>query len=159
MAWRQVSVGRINADQQKTVATHAGEISTSTQPNGGAGAPTVTQIFRTGPLADETFWAAMGKGPEERRAALKRKTAEILASPQLGMRRRWFMAMLENYQSGDLAAVHGGMIEQELLGGRFNKEYEQMMERASEVDGAVVLGEIKKESGGPGRSTNPWQAK
>ena len=159
MAWRQVSTGSVNAGQQKTAVEHGGEISTSTRANGGASAPSVTQIFRTGPLADDSFWAAMGKGPEERRAALQRKTAEILSSPQLGMRRRWFMALLENYQSGDLAAVHAGMIEQEMLGGRFNKEYEEMMQRASEVDGAYVLGKIKKESGGPGRSTFSWQAK
>jgi hypothetical protein len=159
MAWRQVPIGGMNAGQQRAVTTDMGKGSSSTMTNSGVGAPSVTQIFRKGPLADDAFWAAMGKGPEERRAALQRKTAEILSSPHLSMRRRWFLALLENYRSGDLAAVHAGMIEQEMLGGRFNKEYEEMMERASEVDGALVLGKIKKESGGPGRSTFSWQAK
>ena len=124
-----------------------------------AAAPSVTQIFHDGPLADEAFWAALGKSPEARRAAFQRKTGEILSSPRLAMRRRWFIAMLENYQSGDLAAIHAGMIDQERLGGRFNKEYEDMMERASEVDGDVVLDKINRESGGPGRSTHSWQAR
>jgi hypothetical protein len=102
---------------------------------------------------------ALNKSPEERRSALQRKTGEILSSPRLAMRRRWFIAMLENYQSGDLAAIRAGMIDQEHLGGRFNKEYEDMMERASEEDGAVVFDRINRESGGPGRSTHSWQAR
>jgi hypothetical protein len=115
--------------------------------------------FQEGPLSDATFWEAMKKSPEERRSALRSKTAEILASPQLSKRRRWFAAMLENYQSGDLDSVHRGMIDNELKGGRFNEEYEQMMERAAEVDGHRVLNEIQKESGAPGKNTNPWQAR
>ncbi|MES2709429.1 MAG: hypothetical protein V4726_22715 [Verrucomicrobiota bacterium] len=67
--------------------------------------------------------------------------------------------MLENYQPGDLEAIHQGMMTQEKLGGRFNKEYEQMMERAAEIEGAVVMNIIKKESGKPGAPVHEWQAR
>lgn len=121
--------------------------------------PTTADIFPTGPLADQAFWKALGQGGAVRAAALKDKVAEILSSPLRYSRRRWFAALLENYQAGDLPAIHDGMIAQEKVGGRFNKEYEQMMERGAEVEGEVVLNLIKKESGKNGAPTHDWQAR
>ncbi|RYD29137.1 MAG: hypothetical protein EOP86_22115 [Verrucomicrobiaceae bacterium] len=67
--------------------------------------------------------------------------------------------MLEHYQFGDLEAIHGGMMAQEKLGGRFNKEYEQMMERAAEVEGAVVMDIVRRENGKPGSPLHEWHAR
>ena len=120
---------------------------------------TVEELFPGGPLADAAFWRALRQGGAAREAALRGKVSEILASPRLYARRRWFAAMLENYHPGDLEAIHQGMLDQEESGGRFNKEYEQMMERAAEVEGRVVMDIIQKESGKPGAPVHDWQAR
>lgn len=109
----------------------------------------IRDFFPQGPLSEEAFWNALPQGGA-RAAAPREKASEILASPRLYSRRRWFAAMLEHYQSGDLEAIHGGMMAQEKLGGRFNKEYERMMERAAEVEGAVVMDIVRGENGKPG---------
>lgn len=117
------------------------------------------EFFPQGPLADDSFWSALPQGGAARAAALRGKVSEILASPRLYSRRRWFAAMLEHYQEGDLEAIHEGMMAQEKLGGRFNKEYEQMMERAAEVEGAVVMEIVRKENSKAGSPVHEWHAR
>jgi hypothetical protein len=103
------------------------------------------------------WWEALQKGGEARRRALHAKAAEILALTDPPRRRRQLGALLESYQPGDWRALLDGLVEREKVGGRFDQEYEILMERAAEVDGAIILERIRTESGAPGRPIHAWQ--
>ncbi|RYD43222.1 MAG: hypothetical protein EOP85_10380, partial [Verrucomicrobiaceae bacterium] len=148
-----VRFGNLPASAAKKPAVHL------TQPIAGSASNAIKEFFPQGPLGEEAFWKALRQGGTTRATALREKASEILASSRPYSRRRWFAAMLEHYQGGDLEAIHEGMMAQEKLGGRFNKEYEQMMERAAEVEGAVVMEIVRKENSKEGSPVHEWHAR
>ena len=134
----------------------------STVPGGMGGGRAAAGGGSSGPrmhraLSEASWWTELEAGGDRRKEALRAKMVEVLGMPQLSERRRVFGALLEYYQPGDLESIHGGMIAREKMGGRYNTEYEMMMERAAEVEGMVVMDEITAQSGGPGRKVHGWQ--
>lgn len=121
--------------------------------------PAALSGFPAGFPADATWQAALEAGGEKRQEALRSKMVEILGMPHLSKRKRLFGAMLECYQPGDLEAIHRGMMDREKMGGRFDEEFEMMMERAAEVDGPEVIRRIEKESLAAGSKMHDWQSR
>jgi len=117
----------------------------------------LSQAFPSGPLSDLEWWEAVQRGGTARNQALRTKAAEILAMSDPSRRRRQLGALLESYEPGDWRALLDGLVEREKMGGRFDQEYEILMERAVEVDGAIILNRIQEESGAPGRPIHAWQ--
>lgn len=106
-------------------------------------------------LLDDAFLQAL-EDPARRAGALQAKSRAVLAIPQPGRRFRAFALMMSFAQKGDLAAIHEGMRDLEKTHGLFPAEYEEMMQRMSEVDGTAVMARLSKEMG-VGRPLLHWQ--